>query len=100
MSDMHINSDGPVILSAPIADDCHCVMYIFTPPALRGQDLMRGLFQRHMDWADENGMRLLLILDPEDGVDPARLRKFYEGHGFEFGDRDDLDHHAIRTPKI
>ena len=60
---------------------------------------MRKMFERRMSWADENGMRLLLLLSPDEGTDRDRLRAFYKQQGFEFGSEHHLDNHAIRVPK-
>ena len=56
--------------------------------------MMRPMFEGRMEWADEEDIRLLLYLAPDDGVDPDRLRKFYEKYDFHFDEND----HAIRLP--
>ena len=98
MNELVVISDGPVILSLPIADDCHCIMYVYTPPAMRGRGLMRTMFEARMKWADDNDKRLLLLLSPDDDTDRERLRAFYEGQGFEFGSDYPIDNHAVRVP--
>lgn len=98
INEMKIVSESPVILSVPINGEADCIMYIYTPPALRGQGKMRAMFEAHLKWADEAGKRLFLLLSPDDDTDEDRLRAFYESQGFEFGDDRDYDKHAIRMP--
>ena len=97
MNEMTVISDGPVILTVPINPDTHCIMYVYTPPNLRGKGLMQSMFSEHMRWADKNEKRMFLLLSPDPDTDPARLRSFYEKHGFEFGE-DHMDNHAVRIP--
>ena len=99
MNEMTVTSDGPVILSVPIADDCHCILYVFTPAHLRGKGLMSKMFADRMEWADQNDMRLLLLLSPDDDTDKDRLRAFYEEHHFEFGEGHAISDHGLRVPK-
>ena len=99
LNEMTVISDGPVILSVPINDEAHCIMYIYTPPKSRGQGLMRKMFEEHMRWADETGRRFFLLLSPDIDTDEDRLRAFYEEQGFEFGEDYPHDKHAIRLPK-
>ena len=99
MNEMTVISDGPVILSVPIAPDCHCIMYVFTPVHLRGTGLMRKMFSDRMEWADQNDMRLLLLLSPDENTDKDRLKAFYEQHHFEFGEMHAVSDHAVRLPK-
>mgnify|MGYP000745960387 CR=1 FL=1 len=99
MNEMTVTSDGPVILSVRLTDDCHCILYVFTPPHLRGTGLMRKMFGERMAWADKRDMRLLLLLSPDDDTDKERLRAFYEEHGFEFGEGYAISDHGLRVPK-
>lgn len=95
MDDMKIMSDGPVIMLLPISNNALTVMYVFTPPPLRGKGLMRALFMTLIRRADDENRDLFLMLSPDEGTDPDRLRAFYESHGFEMGS-DDV--HMIRRP--
>ena len=94
-SDMKIMSDGPVILLLPIMNNALTVMYVYTPPHLRGKGLMHGLFLRLIKRADDEHCDLFLMLSPDEDTDRDRLRAFYERHGFIMGSD---DQHMIRRP--
>lgn len=94
--DMKIMSDGPVILLLPIMNDALTVMYVYTPPPLRGKGLMRSLLARLTEWADDESRDLFLMLSPDEDTDIDRLRAFYETIGFEAGS-DGI--HMIRRPE-
>jgi len=60
---MHITADSPVILMMPLEDKIFAIIYIYTPPELRGQGLMAKMFEKKMKWADDNNIRMPLCLN-------------------------------------
>jgi len=74
-------ASSPVVM-IEAEDYFDVVVYIYTPPKLRGQGLMRKLWEEEVLPAVTRN--LFLIFQPDEGTDPARLRKFYEGLGFHF----------------
>lgn len=77
----NIYAQTPVVMVEP-QETYDLIAYIYTPPELRGQGLMRKL------WKDtilpDVTRNLFLVFSPDEGTDPLRLQQFYESIGFEF----------------
>jgi len=99
VSEFTIISDGPVILMVPLSENVITIMYVYTPPKMRGQGLMRAKLNALLKRSDDEGFNLFLLLSPDDDTDADRLRAFYESLGFVSGDGS-MASHMIRESSL